>query len=466
MAVGRLLYFSSLVTILSSIGTTIGAVRYEPNWDSLDSRPLPSWYDEGKIGIFIHWGVFSVPSFSSEWFWYHWQGQPFPSVVEFMKKNYPPDWTYADFAEQFSTQAGIYSPARWAQIFNASGARYVVQVTKHHEGFTSWPSNYSFNWNSMDVGPRRDLVGDLASAIREYTNLHYGVYHSLFEWFNPVYLADKDNNYTTQDFVFSKTMPELYELINTYQPDIVWSDGCPGNDTYWNSTQFLAWLYNDSPVKDTVVTNDRWGTNVLCKHGGFLTCTDQYNPGTLQKRKFENAMKLDGPSWGYRRDMKLSDIISIEQLLQTIVTTISCNGNILINVGPTKDGAIPPIFEERLLQMGSWLQVNGEGVYKSRPWTYQNDTVTSGVWYTQKQNEEIPSDKQVYAFVFNWPEDTLELGAPIASPETQITLLGYKGVLSFSQRPGGGVIVTIPLISLRDMPCDWLWVFRISNPIN
>ncbi|BFZ06651.1 hypothetical protein BsWGS_09691 [Bradybaena similaris] len=455
----------SMATIALVVSLTAAVnAQYQPNWDSLDSRPLPSWYDEGKIGIFIHWGVFSVPSFRSEWFWYYWQGpKPFPDVVEFMKNNYPPGWTYADFAEQFNPPNGIYNPAHWADIFNASGARYVVQVTKHHEGFTSWPSKYSFNWNAQDVGPKRDLVGDLAAAIRKYPNLRYGVYHSLFEWFNPLYLDDVKNQYQTKNFVFGKTLPELYELVNTYKPDIVWSDGCPALDVYWNSTYFLAWLYNESPVKDTVVTNDRWGHNVICRHGGFFTCHDQYNPGTLQQHKFENAMKLDSLSWGYRRDMQLSNVISIENLLQAVVSTISCNGNVLINVGPTKDGTIAPIFEERLRQMGSWLQVNGEAVYKSRPWSHQNDTVTPGVWYTQKANDRNSTDKNVYAFVFNWPEDTLVLGAPVPSSQTQVTLLGYSGQFTFSQRSGGGVIINIPAIPYNKMPCDWLWVFKISN---
>ncbi|XP_059164216.1 alpha-L-fucosidase-like [Physella acuta] len=439
------------------------AIRYEPNWDSLDSRPLPDWYDEGKIGIFIHWGVFSVPSFSSEWFWYHWQGpKKWKAIEDFMAKNYPPDWTYADFAQQFVTPTGIYNPRHWAEVFNASGARYVVQVTKHHEGFTSWPSKYSFNWNSMDVGPKRDLVGDLAAEVRKFPNLRYGVYHSLFEWFNPVYLEDEANNYTTQNFPFTKSLPELYELVNTYKPDIIWSDGCPSTDTYWNSTHFLAWLYNDSPVKDTVVTNDRWGANCICKHGGFLTCTDQYNPGTLSKRKFENCLKLDFQSWGYRRDMKLSEVISIEKLLQTVVKTISCNGNILINIGPTKDGTIPVIFEERLRQLGTWLAVNGEAVYYSRPWGHQNDTVTKNIWYTLR-----PDLKAVYAFVFDWPEIQLLLGAVVPSAATEITLLGsYTQQFQWVYTQGQGLTIRIPAIPFNEMPCDWLWVFRITNVSN
>lgn len=109
----------SLIATLLVLGTV--HARYEPNWTSLDKRPLPSWYDEAKFGIFIHWGVFSVPSFGSEWFWEYWHTKR-PSYVDFMKKNYRPDWTYADFANQFTAE--FYDPNQWAEIFQASGAKY------------------------------------------------------------------------------------------------------------------------------------------------------------------------------------------------------------------------------------------------------------------------------------------------------------------------------------------------------
>ena len=122
-------------------------------------------------------------------------------------------------------------------------------------------------------------AGSLTNAVRN-EGLTMGFYHSLYEWFNPRYLADKKNNFTTTDFVDHKVLPELKELVELYKPDILWSDGdWEAPDTYWNSTNFLAWLYNDSPVKDTIVVNDRWGAGIPCKHGDFYTCTDRYNPG-------------------------------------------------------------------------------------------------------------------------------------------------------------------------------------------
>merc|ERR1712050_338216 len=116
-----------------------------------------------------------------------------------MKKNYPPNFTYGDFAKSFT--ADLYQPPEWAELFMSAGAQYVVLTAKHHEGFCNFKTQHSWNWNSVDVGPNRDLVGELATAIRQWSNLRFGVYHSLYEWFNPVYLSDKKNGFKTQDFV-------------------------------------------------------------------------------------------------------------------------------------------------------------------------------------------------------------------------------------------------------------------------
>ncbi len=216
---------------LPALLITAGAAQYAPTWDSLDTRPLPTWYDDAKVGIFIHWGVFSVPSFgvssggaSGEWFWWEWQGSKDPAYSAFVAATEAPQWTYADYAPRF--QAEFFNASQWASLFKASGARYIVPTSKHHEGFTNWPSATSFNWNSVDVGPHRDLIGELATAVKA-AGLTFGIYHSLFEWFNPLFLEDEAakfaKNITTSEFL-QKTFGELHDLVNRYEPELIWSD--------------------------------------------------------------------------------------------------------------------------------------------------------------------------------------------------------------------------------------------------
>ncbi|CAH1772252.1 unnamed protein product [Owenia fusiformis] len=449
-----------------------GKNRYKPTWESLETRPLPSWYDKGKIGIFIHWGVFSVPAFVgagsggyAEWFWMYWKGGdemkdhvrhrlPSRSVQEYMKRRYPPDWEYTDFAPQFTAE--FFDPEHWARVFKASGAKYVVLTSKHHDGFCMWPSKKSWNWNAMDNGPHRDLVGDLGDAVRE-AGLKYGLYHSLYEWFNPYYLDDKANNFKTQSYVREKMLPEMYDLVQRYKPDIFWSDGHhKNNHSYFNSTQFVAWLYNESPVKDTVIVNDRWGMDVECKHGGYLTCSDKFNPGHVMERKWENCMTIDQESYGYRRNAKVNDYFDINGILKIVAETVSCGGNVLINIGPTADGRIPPVFEERLYQLGEWMNINGEGIYDTVPWIHQNDQFNKDVWYTSR-------DKTVYAITLKWPRnDILELHSMNPTAATKVSWLGFNGTLKWTS-DGGRVLVNMPTISMNDIPCLWAWVFKFEN---
>nr|XP_042904153.1 alpha-L-fucosidase [Parasteatoda tepidariorum] len=404
---------------LAALQLVIG--NYTPDWISLDSRPLPDWYDEVKIGVFIHWGVFSVPGFGSEWFWSDWEGKE-PSFVEFMNKNYKPGFTYPEFASDFTAE--FYNPEQWADIIKASGAKYVVLTSKHHEGYTLWPSKVSWNWNAMDVGPKRDLLGKLKHFLK---------------------------------FFQTKSLPELFELVNNYKPEVIWSDGdWEAPDTYWKAKEFLAWLYNESPVKDVVAVNDRWGMNIPCHHGGYYTCTDKYNPKKLQPRKWENAMTLDKGSWGYRRNLQLSDYLTTDELITTLAETVSCGGNLLLNIGPSPDGRIIPIFEERLRDLGSWLDINGEAIYESKPWKLQNDTVTPDVWYTSKGDI-------VYAVVLNWPKtDTITLSNVLAvTPGTKITMLGYPNDLDFSQS-AKGVMISFPALTPNTNVSQWAWVLKFE----
>ncbi|KAG9492971.1 tissue alpha-L-fucosidase [Eleutherodactylus coqui] len=429
-------------------------VRYTPDWDSLDKRPLPCWYDEAKFGIFLHWGVFSVPSFGSEWFWWNWE-QKSAAYVQFMSENYPPGFTYADFAPQFTAE--FFDPDAWAELFAAAGARYVVLTTKHHEGFTNWGSPVSWNWNAVDNGPHRDLVGDLGDALKK-RNLRYGLYHSLLEWFHPLYLADKECGFKTQTFVRMKTMPELYELVMRYKPDLIWSDGdWESPDTYWNATDFLAWLYNESPIKDKVVVNDRWGINTSCHHGGFYNCADKYTPSTLPDHKWEKCTSIDHHSWGYRRNMQVNQLMDEGSIISELVQTVAYGGNYLLNVGPSKEGLIMPIFQERLRNVGKWLSINGEAIYATKPWRVQTDNCTVNVWYTAK-------DSVVYGTFLKWPTgNVLKLQSPKPTPSTNVTMLGLTGLLHWKEDPDLGILVNLPMIPPGVFTVEYAWTLKLEG---
>jgi len=437
-----------LLVVLVAIGLPLMCLaRYQPTWDSLDARPLPSWYDDSKFGIFIHWGVFSVPSYScggvaAEWYWNGLEtGAGNGCIQAFHNKTYGPNFKYADFAKGFSAE--LFDAARWANLFKKSGAKYVVLTSKHHEGFTNWPSPQSWNWNSADVGPGQDNVGLVTEAVRA-AGLRMGLYHSLLEWFNPLYVTDRSNNGSTTVYVDTILQPQLHDIVNRYKPEIIWADGnWEMYDTYWKSKEFLAWLYNDSPVRDTVVTNDRWGKDDNCKHGGYYTCTDRYNPGVLQEHKWENCFTIDSRTWGYARNGGIGDYQTIDQLLQELISTVACNGNFLLNVGPTSDGIITPVYEERLLQIGAWLDFNGEAIYATKPWRSQNDTASS-VWYTAPKW----SNSTAYAICYAWPaESVLRLTQVVPqSPNMVAQLLGYRGNLAWKLN-GNTLAIVLPDIA-------------------
>ena len=364
----------------------------------------------------------------------------------------------------------FFDPGQFADIVADSGAKYLVFTSKHHDGFCNWPSTYTYGWNSMAVGPKRNVIGDLKKAFEErHPNIHFGLYYSLFEWFHPLHTKDQDNNRTTNDFVRNKVLPELKELVELFEPHVLWADGdWTGPAEFWQSQEFLAWLYNESPVRDVVVTNDRWGIGTYKKHGGFYSGPDRFNPGTLQEHKWENAMTIDRGSWGIRRNINIEEILSVERLISELASTVSCGGNILINVGPTKEGTIIPIFQERLSQFGKWMKINGEAIYGTKPWIHQNDSNSNEItWYTRK-------NEAVYGIVLQWPKnEELRLSSPKVDENfSKISLITGQDKyeeLEFEAQ-NDSVIITYPSMSSiyrkTSGVCQWGTVLKFENIIN
>jgi alpha-L-fucosidase len=211
----------------------------------------------------------------------------------------------------------------------------------------------------------------------------------------------------------------------------------------------------------------RWGVGTQKAHGGFWSGPDRWSPGVLIEHKWENAMTVDQRSWGIRRNIQLEDVLTPEDILTLLVSTVSCGGNMLVNVGPTKEGTIIPIFEERLRQMGTWLKTNGEAIYATVPWTHQNDSLASAtpVWYTSGKDS---LDGFVYALVIGWPVNgTLTLGSARANPGvTKIEFLGLKGSdLEYNQIEGG-LQIQFPQASqvlAECSNCNWVYGLKMSN---
>jgi len=281
---------------------------------------------------------------------------------QFHKLHYG-DMSYYGFGPMF--KADRFDPDAWAKVFEQSGAKYIVLTSKHHDGFAMWPSKeadktWGFPWNSVTSGPKRDLLGDLFKAVRK-TSVRAGMYYSLYEWYNPLYKSDINK------YVSDHMWPQMKDLINTYQPDVFWTDGdWDLSDAKWKSPEFLAWLYNESPVKEKIVTYDRWGSGIRFHHGGVYT--PEYQPDLdFEDHPWEESRGM-GYSYGYNKEEDIWDYNSAQSLVLALVDKVSRGGNFLLDIGPDDHGKIPPIMQERLLQIGAWLQENGEAIYNTRRW--------------------------------------------------------------------------------------------------
>jgi alpha-L-fucosidase len=357
--------------------------RFEPNWASIDARPTPQWFSDSKFGIFIHWGVYSVPAYAAvnvkdenpyaEWYWnsltngMKTAGPSGRSALtwQFHQRVYGRDFPYQNFAPMF--RAELFDPDHWADVFVRAGAKYVALTSKHHEGFTLWKSEeanraWGRPWNSVDIGPKRDLLLDLSEAGRR-KGLRMGIYYSLYEWYNPLWLKDKKR------YVSEHMFPQFKDVVTHARPSIIFSDGeWDITSEEWRSPELLAWLFNESPVRDEVVINDRWGKDTRHKHGGYYTT--EYTAGMMQSGHPWEESRGMGYSYGYNRMETANDYHTGRQLLLMLIDLVSRGGNLLLDIGPTADGRIPVIMEERLLQMGEWLRPNGEAIYGTRPWRH------------------------------------------------------------------------------------------------
>jgi len=380
-------------------GGEAAARKYEPTWASIDARPIPGWFNEAKFGIFVVWGPYSVPSWVdrgyAEWYW-HRSRQKGSPTQKFHERVYGKDFPYEKFAERLTAE--LFDPNQWADLFVRSGAKYVVTTANYHDGFCLWPSPYSKTsgtdkWNAKVVGPKRDLLGELNAAGAK-RGLKMGIYYSLYEWYHPLWLADRDR------YVREHLHPQFKHVVTNYRPWFIFLDGEWAQDyTKWRSLELAAWLYNESPCGDYVVTNDRWG-KTRGKHGDVYE--SEYGGGRMSPAHPWQEDRGIGHSYGYNRNEGIDDYDSGFELVRMLSRVCGNGGNYLLDVGPTADGRIPVIMQDRLVRIGTWLKVNGEAIYGSQaspfwprklPWgtcTRKPGRIYAHLWGAQTGTIRLP----------------------------------------------------------------------------
>ena len=304
-----------------------------------------------------------------------------------------------------------------------------------------------------------------------------GIYYSLYEWYNPLWLSDK------QRYVAEHMMPQFKDVVTRYKPSIIFSDGeweLPSSE--WRSPELLAWLFNESPVKDEVVIDDRWGKETRHKHGGYWTT--EYTPGMSRMDHPWEESRGMGFSYGYNRAERLEHYHTGRELVMLLTDIVSRGGNLLLDIGPTADGTIPVIMEERLLQIGSWLKVNGEAIYGTKPWKVSRQWSTGEVpkvdynaefnsnYDVAKLAEKPEGGKasieafftskggDVYAILPRWPGRQFTVKDVGAKPGS-VTLLGVAAPLRFKSG-AGSVTVDLPELP-EELLAQPAWVLKLSH---
>jgi alpha-L-fucosidase len=481
---------------------------FQPTWDSIQQNYKdPEWFRNGKFGIMMHWGIYSVPAHASEWYVRYMYGGN-AAVMQWHTEHYgpPTKFGYKDFLPMFT--AAKWDPDAWADLFKKAGAKYVLAPGEHHDGFSNWDSAIN-PYNAVNYGPHRDLDGDLIKAVRK-VGLKTGIsdhsfFHFVFipalpgsdqydpKWANFYNVADKSNAARTK--FMHDWVAKRIETIDKYQPDMLWFDMNTDHMTDPLKQKVSAYYFNRAK---------EWGKEV-----GISAKQAAWVAGQIMDYEREGRAPLELTNWVWQPDDPITDKFGYvtdqhpykpDQFVWKIVENTSKNGNLLLNISPRADGTIPDEQQDVLLAIGKWLEVNGEAIYSTRPWTKYGEgpvadaaavamvairakggfagringqnmggTGVSGGGisrngYTAKDIRFNTHGDTLYAMVMNWPGNepvtiaSLAKGQPVAGKVKRVELLGHPGPLKFAQ-DAEGLKVTFP----PDKPCDFVYSLKITG---
>ncbi len=476
---------------------------YRPDWATLVNYQQPRWYKDAKFGIFIHWGVYSVPAAENEWY---------------PRNMYrPSEGAYKDFQARFASKdpalkdekgykdliplftAAHFDPAAWARLFKESGAQYVIPVAEHHDGFAMYDSSLS-DWTVVKMGPKRDTLGELASAIRAQ-GLHFGLsYHRAeHDWYfdggrsirsdvnDPQYAslygpahqwmasADGDHDlrddwtYVSQAWT-DDWLARATELVEKYKPEVVYFDWWAGQPNYRRPvTEFTAFYYNFAQahgytgvidIKDYALN---WKAGARDFERGQQ---DRILPGHWQ-----TDTSISNASWGY---LEHDTYKTPDALIGELIDIVSKNGNLLLNIGPRADGTIPEPVQQTVLDMGAWLKVNGEAIYATPPWKRFGEgptQVKAGAFQDSADKPYTPQDfrftargKTVYALGMACPANGKATIHSLgwaheghSMPLVSVELLGSTGKVTWAQN-ADALEVTLP----AGAACKYAYALKLT----
>jgi len=474
---------------------------FAPNWDSLAKYEIPQWYQDAKFGIFIHWGAYSVPAFNGEWYprWmYSADNENHSDYYPYHVEKYGPvdQFGYKDFIPLFKAEK--FNARQWAKLFKDAGAKYVIPVAEHHDGFAMYDSQYT-RWNAAKMGPKRDIIGELSKAIRA-EGLAFGVSsHRAENWwffgegrklasdvqdeqYRDLYgpARDRDESESgvtppTQEFL-DDWLLRCAELVDNYQPDIIWFDWWIAQKPFHeNLQQFSAYYYNRGKTWDHMVAinyKELHGDKSYPDTAGVLD-VERGGLADIRQHYWQTDTSVSKSSWGYVTNHQYKQVNS---LIDDLVDIVSKNGCMLLNIGPKPDGTIPEHEAKMLLEMGQWLSINGEAIYGTRPWTLFGEGPTHVIDGKHLNNAESSRKEfqaedirfttktgALYALLLDWPGNSAPIviqsltakGFPHAVK--RVTMLGSPGELTWS-RSDQGLTVQLPEFP----PCQHAQAIKID----
>jgi len=460
---------------LAKVRATIEAGPYEDTWESLGGYRVPRWFREAKFGVFVHWGVYSVPAFRSEWYPRD-MYRPGTPEFEHHVATYGPqaEFGYKDFIPLFTMDR--FDARDMAALFRRAGAQFVVPVAEHHDGFAMYEEPRS-RWKAPLVGPRRDAYGELVAEVTRQWLVPGASSHRAEHWFyfnggarfdsdvlDPAFAdlygpAQREETSPTEAFL-EDWLLRTVEIIDRYRPQILWFDWwieTPGFEPYLR--KLAAYYYNRAA---------EWGREVVIqyKHDAFVPGTavfDVERGGSrgIRERPWQNDTSVSRNSWGW---IDGHDYKSVRDIVEELIDVVAKNGCLLLNVGPKPDGTIPEPERELLEGVGDWLSVNGEAIYGTSPWTVPAEgptpvpegsfTDAAPLRLTSRDfrftQHVYPDETYLYAITTAWPEDglvritTLGLASGVAVPGVRdVALLGDEKSLSF-RRTDDALEVELP----------------------